>query len=154
MLREGGARLASKLLRALCVTGSLRGAIWRGIDHLGCSGLLGRRVEGGVQVCGLHVIGPDLRRQAPLQEALQMSAWASVTSFFSECVTFISKWHYSRTQILKRNQEDVVPRATHSQALFITCGFSTRPRDAVTSHRRPPFPAVPRRNPSPGTPSM
>lgn len=55
------------------VTGSL-GAVWRGIDHLGCSGLLGRFVEGGVLGRGLHVIGPDLRRQAPPFDVLQKSA--------------------------------------------------------------------------------
>lgn len=52
MLREGG---QTELLRALlCGRISLEGAVWRGIDHLGCSGLLGRFVEGGVQGRGLQ----------------------------------------------------------------------------------------------------
>lgn len=60
-----GAKLTSKLLRALLCDRIPEGAVWRGIDHLGCSGLLGRFVEGGVQRRGLHVIGSDLRRQDP-----------------------------------------------------------------------------------------
>lgn len=61
---------------------SLEGAVWRGIDHLGCSGLLGRFVEGGVQGRGLHVIGPDLRRQGPTVRLRSMCPpWGLAASF-------------------------------------------------------------------------
>ena len=47
------------------VEGSIRERIPGGpfggaFDHLGCSGVLGRRVEGGVQVRGLHVTSLDM----------------------------------------------------------------------------------------------